>query len=141
MTEPFFPFRLYSNDQGHNIYGFDAVFQKNRPEKIEIIEAKGTQWQYTRTERFSYYAYDVIIHSQTEIEFVCFDMYDMCFGGKGKEIHRFKVTVDKKVTNEYVGRRLFSRGIDARERELAAQERKRYQKFADAERKALGIEF
>ena len=140
MTESFFPFRLYSNENGNSPWGFNGTFQANRPEELVITETWGT-YVHTCRVKFSYYCFDVIIHSQTEIEFVCFDMEDNCYGGKGKEIHRFSVTVDKSVTNEYVGRRLFYRGIDRRERELAEQERKHYQKFADEERKALGIKF
>lgn len=142
MTEPFFPFRLYgSGEHGGGPLNFRAAFQANRPDMIDIVEGKGTGWEYTRREKFSYYAFDVIVLSQTEVEFVCFDMYDNYWGGKGKEFHRFTATVDKSVTNKHVGRRLFARGIDRRERELAEQERKKCQKFADEERAALGIKF
>lgn len=140
-VEPFFPFRIYSNDQGHNIYGFGHILQANRPEYIEIIEAKGTKFEWTRREKFSYYAFDIIFLSQTEIEFVFFDMYDNYYGGKGKEIHRLKVTVDKSVTNDYVGRRLFNRGVARRERELAEAERKICQAYARDEAAAIGIKF
>lgn len=141
MAEAFFPFRLYSNDRGHSPSGFTKPFQANRPEYIEHVECKGQPFEYTRREKFSCYCYDVIILSQTEIEFVCFDMYDNYYGGKGKEIHRFRAIVDKSVTNEYIGRRLFARGVDRRERELAEAERKLCQKYANEERKALGIDF
>lgn len=141
MTESFFPFRLYSNDRGYDPSGFNKPFQANRLEYIERVENKGTKFEWTRREKFSCYCYDVIILSQTEVEFVCFDMYDFCYGGKGKEIHRFRATVDKSVTKEYIGRRLFARGVDRRERELAEAERKICHKYANEERKALGIDF
>jgi hypothetical protein len=142
MVNDFFPFRLYSSsDHGHSPSGFGKAFQANRPEYIERVESKGTKFEWTRQEKFSYYCYDVIIFSQTEVEFVCFDMYDNYYGGKGKEIHRFRATVNKSVTNEYVGRRLFARGVDRRERELAEAEKKLCRKYANEERKALGIDF
>lgn len=141
MTESFFPFRIYASNEGWSPYEFRAVFNENRPEYIYHVEFKGESFEFTRREKFSYYCYDVIVLSQTEVEFVCFDMKDNYYGGKGKEIHRFRATVEKIVTSAYIGRRLFSRGVARREQELAEAENKICQNYANEERKELGITF
>lgn len=141
MDNPFFPFRIYSSDMhGGGPYEFQNAFHKNKPETVEIVERFGT-FVHKRTERFSWYAFDVIVLSQTEVEFVCFDMEGFCYGGKGKEFHRFTATVDKSVTSPTIGRRLFNRGVERRAYELEQAERKICQKFADEERQELGIKF
>jgi len=73
-----FPFTIYpSREHGSIPHGFRDLFQKQR--KPDVI----------------WYAADVIVNSDTEIEFVVYDMKDMCYGGIGKEIYRMSVTVEQ----------------------------------------------
>lgn len=126
-----FPFRIYSNDDnGGGFYEFRDVFVANKPEYIETVHEKDTRWEYTRREQFIWYTFDVIIHSQTEIEFVAFDMKDFCYGGKGKEIHRFKVKVAKSVTEKEIRKELLFRAMLRRELELNAEENRIIKAYA-----------
>lgn len=140
MTEPFFPFRIYSDRlNGHCPHGFSESFHNNKPEFIEIIHAKGTKYEWVYREKFSYYCYDVIVHSQTVIEFICFDMEPFSYGGKGEEICRFKAVVEKSVTKDSIVRRLDHRAVSRREKELEEAEDKLIQGYANEEAKELNL--
>ena|SRR6218665_1877183 len=135
-----FPFRIYSSDKSNGgIYEFRDTFVANKPEYIETVRDKGTRWEWVQREKFIWYTFDVIIHSQTEIEFVAFDMEDFCYGGKGKEIHRFKVKVAKSVTEKEIRRELLSRAALRRELELIAEENRIIKTYANDESIKLGM--
>lgn len=74
-----FPFTVYAKYE-NSTRDFYQTFMANRP--------KGLTW----------YAYNVVVKSPTEVEFVVFDMEDMATGGIGDEIGRFEATVDASVT-------------------------------------------
>lgn len=141
MTDNFFPIRIYADPNfGGGPWDYRKIFDANRPKEYKRVE-KWRTFVHERWEKFIYYQFDVIVLSQTEVEFVCFDMEDFCYGGRGKEIHRFRVTVDKSVTRKTIETKLFNRAMFRRDTELAAEELKICNRYADEERKALGISF
>lgn len=138
-NEPFFPFTIYGSEDMHGVWEFRKTFQANRPEEITVVEGKGTKWEYTRTEKCSYYSFNVIVHSKTEVEFVCFDMLDNFYGGIGKESHRFRATCEEDLTSEFITRRLLHRAELRRICELEEQEALICAGYAEEERKVLGL--
>ena len=73
-----FPFTIYA-DRSHGGIpsGFRALYHKHRKPDV------------------TWYAADVVVNSDTEIEFHVYDMKDMCYGGVGKEIYRMTVPVEQ----------------------------------------------
>lgn len=141
MTEALFPFRIYYSDKfSGGPYDYREAFKENRPEFYEEKHGNG-KYAWTSKQKFSCYQYEVIIHSQTEIEFICFDMEDFCYGGRGKEFHRFTAIVDKSVTKKSIERKLLDRATYLREAELAMKELIIIQDYADREAEELGINF
>jgi hypothetical protein len=142
MTDTIFPFHVYNYDNfsGAGPSDFRDTFLKNKPKRYMHTEGHG-KYAYTHERDFHWYCYEVIVHSQTKIEFVCFDMEDTVYGGKGKEFHRFVVIVDKNVTKNAIKRKLIERAARRRDEELLLAERMLIQSYADREAVDLGIEF
>lgn len=135
MIEPFFPFTVYSNkEHGYSPSGFKEVFRENRPEYIEVKFSN-----FTYKSKFVIFCYDVIILSPTEVEFICFDLDNLASDGRCKFIHKFRATVNKKVTSNYINHRLLQRGADRRARELEERELEIYKKYANEEAVTLNL--
>lgn len=143
----FFPFTVrgssyyasnFSGNSSGGVSAFRDIFQQKRPQTVETIEKIGT-FEYRQTIRFSYYCYDVIIKSSTDIEFICYDMEDNIYGGRGKEFHRFIAKCPTSLTKRYIDNRLLERAIELRECQLKAHEMTICKEYAELERKALGL--
>lgn len=112
----FFPFELHATDShgwAANPTDFKETFLKHKPAEL------------------SWYAYDVRIISQTQIEFIVFNMRDTCYGGIGREIAHFACTVDPAVTRNSIEKRAMRLAIEKRETEIAAAERSVIKSYAD----------
>lgn len=110
----FFPFRLYcDHERGWSASQFKNTFMKVKP--------AGLTW----------YGYDVIIHSPTEIEFVVFEMYDNFSGGVGNEIARFTATVSRSVTDRDIRSRSMELAVDRRRHELCEAEAEIINRYAN----------
>ena len=79
----------------------------------------------------SWFAYDVIIHSPTEIEFVTYGMRDTCYGGIGTERERIKTTVPASLTRQAIETKAFKLAEKRRADELAEIERLIIARYAD----------
>ena len=76
-----FPFTIYANSvHGGVNYNFRQIFHEHRKPNV------------------TWYAADIIVKSDTEIEFVVFDMLGQPCGGKGEEIYRVPATVTQSLT-------------------------------------------
>jgi hypothetical protein len=104
MTASVFPITLRCDHTGWSAYDFRDAFLAAKPAGL------------------TYYAYDTIIHSRTEVEFVAYDMLDNCYGGVGKEKARFRATVSRDLTDEAVKKQVYLVAQDRRERELDQRE-------------------
>lgn len=141
--ENFFPFTVRGNSYGFDNFGggvhaFRKVFNANRPKTIEIVEKFGT-FEHKRTERFSYYCFDVVILSSTAVEFICYGMEDTVYGGRGKKFHQFKAECPREIIEPYISERLVKRAIARRRAELELAELNLIGLYADEERKAMGF--
>jgi hypothetical protein len=109
MAEKFFPFRVECEQrldgQVWSSHEFRNVYNANRP--------KDKSW----------YAYDVVVKSPSLVEFIVYDMHDMCYGGLGKEIRRFEAKVHPELTRKSIERRAGMFALERRDRELVEQER------------------
>ena len=114
MSNPgVFPVTREANDKGWSAYQYREAFRAARPPKL------------------TYYAYDVIIHSRTEVEFIAYDMRDNLMGGLGDEIGRFKATVPANLTKDDVERAIISAAALRLAAERAADDRRLIQAYAD----------
>lgn len=87
--------------------------------------------------RASYYAYDVIIHSRTSVEFVVYDMRDNLCGGIGDETHRLKAKVKASLTREDVEDAIYRAAELRRSAELFLAEQRIIDGYADEIRASL----
>lgn len=91
-VEKVFPFTIRAVETRHftsSSIQFRKTFLDGRPE--------GETW----------YAYDVIVHSRTKVEFVVFGMRDLLYGGIGDEVFRFEEVVDAKLTKRPYDKRVY----------------------------------
>lgn len=120
----FFPFTLAAYETPHftrSPYDFRAAYLANRP--------KGESW----------YAYDVVVKSPTEVEFIVYDMRCNLSGGIGKEARRFKCTVAPEVTAPSIERRVQAMAVLVRQQELDRIEQAAIGGYADVIRSKLQI--
>jgi hypothetical protein len=104
-----FPFTLYAEETPHftsSSYDFRGVFLANKPAEL------------------TWFAYDVVIHSPTRIEFMVYDMRDTFFGGLGNIIANFSATVPATLTLKHMERQAMRLARARREEELLEAERK-----------------
>lgn len=85
----------------------------------------------------SYYAFDVTIHSRTEVSFTAYDMRDFCFGGIGDIIWRGSATVSQELTDEDVEQAIQRAAAVQLIAERAAEDRRIIGGYADQIRAAL----
>ena len=82
-----FPFTIYADsNHGGVSHGFRQIFMEHRKPDV------------------TWYAADIIVNSDTEIEFVVYDMKDNFYGGVGKEIYRVPATVTQSKTIAAISR-------------------------------------
>lgn len=116
------------------------MFNENKPSTYESIETYGGGAHVIkRTLNFTYYCFDVVIKSATEVEFRCYDMYNTATGGRGEFTTAFGGVVDKSVTQKFIDKRLMDRAINRRVRELDEIEMAICAGYAEDERKVLGL--
>lgn len=85
----------------------------------------------TKPKDMIYYAFDTIIHSAKEIEFIVYDMDKSFFGGGGvgKELHRYKVQCDPLLTQQPIENRLYQIAMERRAKELDKIEQDMIEKY------------
>lgn len=138
MTEAMFPFNVYNRSaNGGGVFAFRSLFIKGKPETYSVVEEYGT-FRHERTERFTWYDFDVTIFSPTLVEFVCYDL-DHIYGGRGKSFFTFAMECDASLTHDYIENRLYNRAVSLRQQELAEAEESIYLAYAAKEKKALGL--
>ena len=80
--------------------------------------------------RDGWYAYDVTIHSRTDVSFVAYDMRDNLRGGIGSKVWEGRATVPADLTREDVEAAILWVAIFQRENELKASEAKIIEGYA-----------
>ena len=101
----FFPFTVQgSDDSGGVNWGFRKLLVDNKPEKLV------------------WYTADVVIKSPTEVTFIVYDMLDMCYGGRGKQIAQFDAVTTLEVTRAAIERRASQVAYYKRAKELSDHE-------------------
>jgi hypothetical protein len=114
MTVPFFPFTIPADETPHytaSCYDFRPVFMAHRPKDM------------------TWFAYDVIVKSRDEIEFVVFDMRCNVSGGIGKEIGRIPAVVPEVLTLKHINDQARRRAIAKREWELHNAEKRIIERY------------
>lgn len=119
MTE-IFPIHIRSNNQGHVIGEFRAAYLAARTPKMD-----------------SWFCFDVLIRSRTEVTFIVFGMWSNVSGGKGEEKYRFDAVVSPELTASAIERKIVSLATDRRLRELDAAENRIIDGYADEIRAEL----
>lgn len=123
FAEEFFPFTLGAWDSGYgwsrSPTDFQGAFMANKPE--------GLVW----------YAYDVEVKSPTLVEFTVYDMACNVKGGIGRKIAEFGATVEPWVTQTAIEARVKVLAQAVRDRELARQEERKVEGYADDLKRAL----
>lgn len=102
-----FPFTLSAHDNGHFVSsprGFDAAFKAAKPEGL------------------SWYAFDVTVHSPTEVTFTPYGMACMAYGGIGAAKPSFSAVVTAEVTRPAIVRVATNLARWRRKAELEAAE-------------------
>lgn len=114
-----FPITLSCSPLGWSSYAFKPYFMEAKP--ADLI----------------WYAYDTIIHSQTSVEFVVYDMADNVYGGLGKNIASFKATVPEHATTAAIDQKIAILARARRDAELLASEVAIVNDYAAEIRKSL----
>lgn len=114
-----FPFTLHCNGKGWSEHRYRDFFLSAKP--------AGLSW----------FGYDTILHSRTDIEFVVYDMKDSFYGGLGSVVCRFRSVVPPAVTKEHVEQRIFLLAAERREKELADEEAAIVRRYASEIRRSL----
>lgn len=73
---------------------------------------------------FAYFAYDAILQSATEVDFVAYDMLDSCYGGIGAKIWSGSATVPEELTREDIQKQINVVAKERREKEKALLEKR-----------------
>lgn len=89
--------------------------------------------------REGYYAYDVVIHSRTQVEFIVYDMRDNCRGGIGKETRRLTARVKASLTRPDVEREIYRWAEARRSAELLAAEERIISGYATEIRASMRV--
>lgn len=84
----------------------------------------------TKPADMSWFAYDVVILSPTQIEFIVYNMRCIASGGIGEPIANFSATVPAVLTLKHMERRAFSLARARRDEELLEAERKIVKSYA-----------
>jgi hypothetical protein len=112
-----FPVRLSAhnnNGNGGGNYGFRSLFHNTkRPHQI-------------------WYAYETLIHSPSDVEFVVFDMLDSVYGGVGNEIYRYRTPADPAITMPEIRGAAISLAEEIRKRELNRAEDEIIARYAES---------
>jgi hypothetical protein len=121
ITKKIFPITLACDDRGWSAYSFQKAFRAAKPE--------GLTW----------YGYDTIIHSSTDVEFVVYDMENNVHGGLGKKTGQFRATVPPSLTANDIDRKIVFLATERREAELRAAEQSIIAGYADEMRASLAL--
>lgn len=111
-----FPFTLYAEETPHftkSSYAFRPTFLANKP--------TGLTW----------FAYDVVIKSPTNIAFVVYAMRDNIYGGLGDKIDQFPAIVPAELTRKFVEERAMLLARGRFDDELRASQRAIIKSYAD----------
>lgn len=114
--KPLFPFTIFALETTHytmSAHGFRGAFLAAKPKDL------------------TWYAYDVIVKSRTEVEFTVYSMRDNCYGGIGEKIATFEAVVDPSLTAGPIENEALRRGHEKRAEELMAIERRMVRRYAD----------
>lgn len=114
-----FPIVIGCDHRGWSDFHFQRLFLSNKPD--------GLIW----------FAYDVIINSPTEVEFVVYNMADSCYGGVGAKIASFSAVASVDTTRDAIERRIRAIATERRNAELQAAESIIIDGYADDIRAAL----
>lgn len=101
---PLFPFTLKCDHRGWSDHSFRQTFMDYKP--------RGMSW----------YAYDVIVTSPSEVEFVAYGIFCPAKGGVGDEITRFKADVPASLTCQSIKHQAERLALAFRKKELAGAE-------------------
>ncbi len=99
-----FPIHLHSDERGRMIWEFRDVFMATRKSEV------------------TWFCFDVIVRSRTDVTFVVFDMRDTTHGGKGKELYRYDAVVSSKLTLRFIEAHIYALAEARRSAELQAAE-------------------
>lgn len=116
-----FPIKLPCDPLGWSSYSLQPYFLRATPADL------------------TWYSYDTIIHSQSSVEFVVYDMADNTYGGVGKSIASFKADVPVNATAEAIDRRIVTLARARREAELRAAEEEIINSYAAGIRASLAV--
>lgn len=103
-NNPIFPIRVLCDDNGRVGPSYARAFVAIKP--------AGMSW----------YSFDMIIHSYSEVEFIVYDMRDTVTGGIGNVIATFKATVPPELIEGEIAQIIKNRAHDFRMQELANRE-------------------
>lgn len=117
--EQIFPITLHCDMRGWSEYRYREFFCRNKPKEM------------------TWFAYDTIIHGETDVEFVAYGMRCNYSGGLGEEIGRFNASVPSALTGEDIEKKILAVAAKRREDELADQERRIIAGYADEIRAAM----
>jgi hypothetical protein len=114
-----FPFTIKAYETGYGWTSFDRDFE--------------SEWHKVRpkAERFSWYAYDVKVHSPTSVTFIVYDMRDSVYGGIGDKVGEFDATVPTALTRKTILREVMAMAKDRRTQELFKLEQEMIRVYAE----------
>ncbi len=130
MSNNIFPIELYAYEGEH--YTSSAFeFRKDFQKAFDDQRATGSIKHY--------FAYDVIIHSKTNVSFVVYDMRDNIYGGIGAKLGTIDATVDPSVTEKAIKDRIYRLAKERRRVELAIIEEDIIEQYAEDYRAFLSV--
>jgi len=116
-----FPFTLVSTWKGHSDLRFQRTFLRAKPEEM------------------TWYCYDVIVKSPSEVTFAVYDIYDNVYGVKGKKIAEVNAEADIALTAECINDRIQHMAKIFRAEELACIEQAIIDGYAARIKAAIGL--
>lgn len=108
-----FPIILVSDSEGHSSPTFRKAFVAARTAQMD-----------------SWFCYDVVVRSRTEVTFIVFGMWNTVHGGKGNEKYRFDALVAPELTQRFIDQKILTIAEDRRAEELHAAEQIIIERYA-----------
>jgi hypothetical protein len=121
VSAAIFPIHLPCHENGWSAYHYRPQFLTSKPDHL------------------TWFAYDTIIHSETDVEFVVYDMADNFYGGRGKKIASFRTLVPRGATARDIDNQIVQLAIARRAKELREAEAAIISGYADEIRSTLNL--
>lgn len=107
-----------------------TVYAVETPQYTSSAREFYQAFQEVRPAHESYYCYDTVVKSPTEVEFIAHGMRDNYYGGIGGQVFRCSATIDRAITRKAIERQALKLARERRDQELRDDERRIVENYA-----------